>query len=80
MLSKLFGYIRNINTDLSADIANIRKREYRLNICGGCPKRRTHTTYLWVFKKKHLPQCGVCKCVLSSKVLFEDEQCPLNRW
>lgn len=77
MLGKIFGYFKNLEY---SDITNIRTREHRIEVCKGCPKYRKHFTTLWIFKKKNTPQCGLCKCIIKDKVLFENEKCPLNKW
>ena len=77
MLGKLFGAIKNIEY---SDIANIRVREKRLDICKFCPYKRDDFTYLFFFKKKGVNQCGKCKCSIKDKVLFEAESCPKKKW
>ena len=77
MLGKLFGKIKNLEY---SDICNIRVREERLAICKPCKYKRDDFTYLFFFKKIGVSQCGVCKCSLKDKVLFEAESCPKKKW
>jgi len=74
-LTDLFGRVKNIDSDI---VTNKIKKE-RLSICESCPNYRNDFKLL--FKtKKGVPQCSVCKCAIHSKVMWEGESCPENKW
>ena len=74
-LSNLFGKVKNLDGELATN----ELRQVRLNICKVCPNRRADFT-LFLVKKKGVAQCSICKCALDSKVLWQDEKCPKNKW
>ena len=76
LLTKLFGKAKNYSSDIIAD----KPKQARLNTCNRCPKYREDFTYLLFFKKKGISQCGICKCSINDKVIWEDEKCPVGKW
>lgn len=74
-LFKLFGKAKNINSD----IVDAKTKQDRLDTCKICKHYRKDFKTLFV-KKKGLAQCGVCKCALEAKTMWEKEQCPKNKW
>lgn len=77
MLGRLFGSIKNLEY---SDILNTKEKQKRLDICGSCVYFRKDFRYLFFFKKKGISQCGICKCSINDKVLFQNEKCPKNKW
>jgi len=53
------------------NIFKIRNKMYytRLDVCSECEET--------IFKKK---VCGICGCIIKSKITVTDEQCPLGKW
>jgi len=74
-LFKLFGQAKNINSDIVVS----KVKEDRLNTCKKCTYYRKDFKTLFI-KKKGVPQCGVCKCSLHDKAMWETESCPKNYW
>tara|TARA_B100000482_G_C12403549_1_gene218117 strand:- start:141 stop:371 length:231 start_codon:yes stop_codon:yes gene_type:complete len=74
-LTSLFGKAKNISSELSS----YQKKLKRLNICEGCNDKRDNFRFLW-FEKEGISQCGICKCALIDKTIWEDEQCPKGKW
>ena len=77
MLGKIFGYFKNIEC---SDIVATTIRQLRTDICKKCINYRKDFTYLFLFKKKGVSQCGICKCGINDKTLFANEKCPINKW
>ena len=75
-LTNLFGKAKNINSN----IVDYNKKQFRLKVCGGCPDKRDNFRYLFLFEKKGVKQCSICKCAIDDKVIWEDEKCPKNYW
>ena len=76
LLTKLFGKAKNY----SSDIAKADTQKKRLKACSKCPKYRKDFKYLLIFKKRDVPQCGVCKCAINDKIIWDDEKCPNSLW
>lgn len=75
-LTNLFGKVKNISSDLSTELT----KSLRLRLCSKCPQKRNYFRYLFVFKKRGVAQCKICKCALADKVIWQDEKCPLGKW
>lgn len=75
-LTNLFGKVKNINSDL----ANYREVKARKETCDLCPNQNADFKYLFFFKKKGVKQCNICKCAINDKVIWDEEQCPMNKW
>ena len=75
-LSNIFGQVKNIDSSICSN----KKKEVRLKVCGGCPDKRDNFRYLFLFEKKGVKQCSICKCAIDDKVIWEDEQCPRQKW
>ena len=74
-IAELFGRVKNIDSEIVSNDIKLK----RMSICEGCPKYRKD--FKMLFKtKKNVPQCGICKCALQAKTMWEGEQCPLNKW
>ena len=54
LLTKLFGKAKNY----TSDILDSKSKQQRLNTCESCSKYRKDFTFLLIFKKKNIPQCG----------------------
>jgi len=76
LLTKLFGKAKNY----ASDILDSKSKQQRLEICESCPKYRKDFTFLLIFKKKNIPQCGICKCSINDKIIWTDEKCPKDLW
>lgn len=74
-LAKLFGQVKNFDSDIVTN----KVKEERLSICNTCPHKRADFKTLLV-KKKGVAQCGVCKCSILEKAIWESEECPKNMW
>ena len=48
----------------------------RLEICNDCENQKIE------FNKKTIltGRCKICYCVVSEKVKYKDEKCPIDRW
>jgi len=74
-LTALFGRAKNISSELTS----YQKKLDRLDICNGCTNKKDNFKFLFI-KKKGVSQCGICKCALIDKTIWEDEQCPKGKW
>lgn len=66
ILSFLYGYLKNL-TSKGVEIVDKETKEERLKICNNCPFENNGS-------------CNICLCVISSKVLFSNEKCPIDKW
>ena len=55
-------------------------KDYRREVCGGCPKRRGDFKLLGFTIFKRIAQCRVCKCAVSLKTMWKDSKCPKDKW
>lgn len=75
-LTNLFGKAKNLNSEL----ATPRQKKVRLRLCTVCPEKRNDFVFLYLFKKKGVSQCSICKCALDDKILWNNEKCPISKW
>jgi hypothetical protein len=74
-LARIFGRVKNYDSNIVSRL----KQDKRKKICQGCKYYSPHFKAL--FKTiKDVPQCKSCKCAILSKVIFEDEKCPIKKW
>ena len=73
--TNLFGWAKNI----SSELASYQKKLDRLDTCNKCTDKKDNFSFLFI-KKKGVPQCGICKCALYDKTIWQDEQCPKGKW
>lgn len=74
-LARIFGRVKNYDSNIVSRL----KQDKRKKICKGCSYYSPHFKAL--FKTiKDVPQCKKCKCAILSKVIFEDEKCPIKKW
>ena len=59
---------------------NEETKQNRRAACMGCDFYRGHFKILGFTIFKRVPQCKVCKCSIILKTMFEDTNCPKNKW